>query len=85
MMRAHGLTSDSLDERDLLAAVRRAEASGMTPELVSLLLVRGAGSWSVGVRSMELCPLRRHGGRSEFDASTAEVTTARTMNKKKRD
>ena len=23
MMRAHGLTSDSLDERDLLAAVRR--------------------------------------------------------------
>src|SRR6266536_3295376 len=48
----------------------------MTPELVSLLPVRGAGSWSVGVRSTELCPLRRHGGRSEFDASTAEVTAA---------
>ena len=25
---------------------------------------------------MELCPLRRHGGSSEFDASTAEVTAA---------
>src|SRR6266516_1583760 len=34
---------------------------------------------------MELCPVRRHGRRSEFDASTAEVTTARAMNKKKRD
>ena len=52
------------------------QCSGMTRELVSLLLVRGAGSWSVGVRSMELCPLRRHGGRSEFDACTAEVTAA---------
>src|SRR5439155_19762775 len=44
MMPAHGLTSDSLDERDLLAAVRRGEPSGMTPELVSLLPVHGAGS-----------------------------------------
>ena len=54
MMRAHGLTSDGLDERDLLAAVRRG-ANGQQSIRLSELLEGSPGRWAVDLFASRAC------------------------------